>query len=135
MQSYYQETKDDQEKQLTGQPELPPKQQAKVRPKYKTKSKFSSVMGAITHSLMWARGKSTDTVLINPHYKADHTKPTYHLYCIHGTADRSYAFHTLVTRLLENLTKDPSRNMLPENIANIHRCNSSRSFPRWLRGC
>jgi pimeloyl-ACP methyl ester carboxylesterase len=122
MESHYQEMKDDQERQLTGQPVLPPKQQAKVRPKYKKKSKFSSIMGAITHSLQWVRGKSFDTVLVNPHYKIDpeNPKPAIHLYCIHGTADRSYAFHTMATRLLTNLPKDATRNMLPDNIAAIH---------------
>lgn len=108
------------EKHFTSQSELLTKQQSQLRPNYRTKSRFSSVMGAVTHSIQWLNGRSTDTVLVNPFYKASPAKPAYHLYCVHGTADRSYAFHTMATRLLASLPDDPSRNMLPENIATIH---------------
>src|SRR5207253_260917 len=45
----------------------------------------------------------------------------YHIYCIHGTADRSFAFNAMATELLKNISdKTSARNLLPENIAAIH---------------
>ena len=80
---------------------------------------WASYLGVLTHSSYWLQGKSKDTVLSNPCFKNSHLTRGYAIYCVHGTADGSYAFKKLVDRLLENNT-GKTTNWLPESVSKIH---------------
>ena len=100
--------------------EKQPEPQAKI----KKKSVWTSISGALVHSLTWLKGKSRDTVRINPRFhpssSLDATQPEYHIYCIHGTADRSYAFNAMANELLKDIPGEiPPKNSLPSNVASI----------------
>lgn len=77
-----------------------------------------SIWGAIEHSVIsWPQGRFEDTILPNPFF--DPSSPiAYSLYCIHGTADRSFAFYSLSTRLLTE--QNHASNLLPKSIKKIH---------------
>ncbi len=82
---------------------------------------WASLQGVITHSLSWPIGKSKtdDTTLHNPYFEISQHNIEYSIYCIHGTADSSYAFKKMADRLLEN-QPEKSHNWLPKSISKIH---------------
>src|SRR3990167_2858706 len=80
---------------------------------------WASTLGVVTHSAYWLQGKSEDTILSNPCFKNSDSARGYAIYCVHGTADGSYAFKKLVDRLLENRPGKTS-NWLPESVSTIH---------------
>ena len=99
---------------------------------YQPSSSWISIKGAITHSLFsWIQGKSEDTVLLNPCFKkpssVDGEGIEYSIYCIHGTADGSFAFKKMITRLLENKPRT-STNWLPESVSKIYLVAFSRRY-------
>lgn len=80
---------------------------------------WASFQGVITHSTYWLQGKSEDTIFLNPYFKGTNSAHGYAIYCVHGTADGSFAFKKLVDRLLEN-RPEKTANWLPESVSTIH---------------
>ncbi len=76
---------------------------------------FVSIRGAIVHSLSWTQGSSEDIILRNPFFALSEESPIeYSIYCIHGTADRSYAFGSMMSALLAQVEG------LPKCVSKIH---------------
>ena len=99
---------------------MPPKPNVHTSPK----AYWVSMQGAITHSLgSWLQGRSEDTLFLNPCFKGVGSTGSenheYSIYCIHGTADRSFAFYKMIKRLLK-INPETSTNSLPESVSKIH---------------
>jgi predicted alpha/beta hydrolase family esterase len=75
-----------------------------------------SLWGAMVHSFVsWPQGRSEDTLIVNPFFDS---ATEYSIYCIHGTADRSYAFGQIITDLLEE--QEDGTYLLPKSISKIY---------------
>jgi hypothetical protein len=89
----------------------------------KSRHAMTSHIGAVVHSATWLRGSYHDTVLKNPFFKPEPLLPPQSeiaIYCVHGTADRSYAFNTIANRLLAPIPDStPAKNLLPTSVSTI----------------
>lgn len=78
--------------------------------------------GAISHSMTWLWGKKKDTTRINPRFKKPKSsaEQEYVIYCVHGTADGSFAFDNMMTHLMADRTEgDTTTNYLPSNVSAV----------------